>query len=74
MEESKAAPAGSDAAGADGVTDSSEKSDKKMCPALSEIPPRLGDDMQEKRAAFGNAERHLRREIARKRGRAFNKR
>ena len=31
-----------------------------MCPALSEIPPRLGEGMQKKRAAFGNAERYAR--------------
>ena len=31
-----------------------------MCPALSETPPRLGEGMQKKRAAFGNAERYAR--------------
>ena len=64
MAESKAAPAGRDTAGAEGWLGSSEKSDKEMCPALSEIPPRLGDGMQKKRAAFGNAERYSHDAIA----------
>ena len=70
MAESKAAPAGSDAAGAKGLLDSSEKSDKEMCPALSESPPRLGHGMEKKRVAFGNADRYRCEAIVEKRSSA----
>jgi hypothetical protein len=38
-----------------------------MCPALSDLPPRLGDEMEKERVAFGNAERYSRDVIARQR-------
>lgn len=44
-----------------------------MCPALSDLPPRLGDEMEKERVAFGNAERYSRDVIARQRERVFNK-